>query len=76
VHIAWHPLGQVLGVGLLVGAGLVIVFAVGVLGLSRAQVAREGGRADPLGTGLAGLCFLVCAAAVLYGIYLIVPQFH
>ncbi len=76
MHIAWHSLGQVLGVGLLVGAGAVIVFTLGVLGLSRVAVARDNGRGDPLGLGAAGLCFLACAAAVAYGIYLIVPQFH
>lgn len=26
--------------------------------------------------GLSVVCFAICAAAVLYGIYLIVPQFH
>jgi hypothetical protein len=76
MHIAWHSLGQVLGVGLLVGAGAVTVFALGILGLNRVAVARDGGRTDPVGIGVAGLCFLACAAAVGYGIYLIVPQFH
>jgi hypothetical protein len=27
-------------------------------------------------TGVAGLCFAACLAAVLYGLYLIIPQFH
>ena len=27
-------------------------------------------------TSVAGLCFAACLAAVLYGLYLIVPQFH
>jgi hypothetical protein len=76
VHIAWHSLGQVLGVALLVGAGAVIVFTLGVLGLNRVAVARDSGRGDPLGIGIAGVCFLACAAVVVYGIYLIVPQFH
>jgi len=42
----------------------------------RAETARAGGRTDPLGFGVAGLCFLAWPAAVLYGIYLIVPQLH
>ncbi|HKS98305.1 MAG TPA: hypothetical protein VJT31_02145 [Rugosimonospora sp.] len=76
MQIAWHSLGQVLGVGLLVGAGAVIVFTLGVLGLNRVAVAREDGRGDALGAGIAGVCFLACAAIVVYGIYLVVPQFH
>ncbi len=77
MHIAWGSLGQVLMVGLLAGAGLVVIFTVGILGLSRAATVRaDSGRTDPVGYGIAGLAFLVCAAAVLYGIYLLVPQFH
>jgi hypothetical protein len=77
MHIAWGSLGQVLVVGLLAGAGLVVVFTIGILGLSRAETVRaDNGRTDPVGYGIAGLAFLVCAAAVLYGIYLLVPQFH
>ncbi|WP_329459682.1 hypothetical protein [Streptomyces sp. NBC_01497] len=30
----------------------------------------------PLSRFVAGLCFLACLAAVAYGLYLIVPQFH
>lgn len=77
MHLAWGSLVQVLAVGLLAGAGLVVVFTIGVLGLSRAAAVREAdGRTDPVGYGMAALAFLVVAAAVLYGIYLIVPQFH
>lgn len=76
MQIAWASLGQVLLVGLIAGAGSVTVFAVGVLGLSRAATAREAGRTDVLGYGLAGLCFLVVIAVVLYGLYLIIPQLH
>lgn len=76
MQIAWASLGQVLLIGLVAGAGTVTVFAVGVLGLSRAATARETGHTDPVGYGVAGLCFLLCAAAVLYGLYLLIPQFH
>ena len=70
---------------------VVVVFALGVLGLARYEGARyegaryegakEAGAGDAGGTSAlslaqAGLCFLACAAVVAYGIYLIVPQFH
>jgi hypothetical protein len=76
MHIAWRSLGEVLLVGLVAGAGLVILYTVAVVGLSRIAVARETGHTDLWGAGLAAVCFLGCAAGVLYGIYLIVPQFH
>ena len=56
---------------------VVVVFAVGVLGLARVEGARENdGGTHTLGLAQAGLCFVACAAVVAYGIYLIVPQFH
>jgi len=30
----------------------------------------------PIATGAAVLCFAVCVAAVLYGLWLLIPQFH
>ncbi|GAA5179800.1 hypothetical protein GCM10023322_10680 [Rugosimonospora acidiphila] len=74
--IAWHSLGLVLAVGLLAGAGTVLVFTGGVLGLAMAEGSRERGGNGLAGRGLAGVCFLLCALGVAYGIYLIVPQFH
>ncbi|MGC0355582.1 hypothetical protein RKD25_002871 [Streptomyces sp. SAI-124] len=57
---------------------MVVVFALGVLGLARFEGARAdgGGGTSALGIAQAGLCFLACTAVVAYGIYLIVPQFH
>lgn len=56
---------------------MVVVFALGVLGLARAEAAREeNGTGSTVGLTQAGLCFVACAAVVAYGIYLIVPQFH
>lgn len=74
-----HALWQIVVVGLLAGAGLPALFAVGLRALSL----RPGGapvRADDehvvggsaVGMGAAGLCFAVVLAAVGYGIYIIV----
>jgi hypothetical protein len=73
-------LWQIIVVGLLAGAGLPALFAIGLRALN-----MPGTRAQPVGadseqvyggstTGLAvaGLCFAVVLAAVGYGIYLIV----
>jgi len=64
--------------GLVLGAGLPSLFAVGLFSLSkgpRARAATEGGDSDvlvggnPLGMVIAGLCFLVILAALAWGIY-------
>ncbi|MCT9077617.1 hypothetical protein [Streptomyces fulvoviolaceus] len=77
MSIDWTALGQVTAVSIGVTVAVVVVFALGVLGLARFEGAREeGGGTSALGVTQAGLCFLACAAVVAYGIYLIVPQFH
>ena len=78
MSIDWTALGQVTAVSVGVTIAVVVVFALGVLGLARFEGAREdgGGGTSTLGMAQAGLCFLACAAVVAYGIYLIVPQFH
>ncbi|MDC2958471.1 hypothetical protein ACIGDI_10225 [Streptomyces sp. NPDC085900] len=77
MSLDWNALGQVTAVSIGVTVAVVVVFALGVLGLARHEGAREeGDGASSLGTAQAGLCFLACAAVVAYGIWLIVPQFH
>ncbi|MFG3144621.1 hypothetical protein [Streptomyces sp. NPDC048243] len=81
MHLDWTALGEVAAVSTGVTVAVVVVFALGVLGLARVEAAREGAAdtgapGGALGITQAGLCFLACAAVVAYGIYLIVPQFH
>lgn len=77
MQLDWNALGEVAAVSTGVTVAVVVVFALGVLGLARTETAREGdGGTDAVGLGVAGLCFVACAAVVAYGIYLIVPQFH
>ncbi|MGW2932044.1 hypothetical protein ACWDA7_09270 [Streptomyces sp. NPDC001156] len=77
MHLDWTALGEVTAVSIGVTVGVVVVFALGVLGLAQVEHARErDGGTHAVGIAQAGLCFLACAAAVAYGIYLIVPQFH
>ncbi|MGW1782188.1 hypothetical protein ACWCQQ_24080 [Streptomyces sp. NPDC002143] len=79
MSIDWTALGQVAAVSVGVTVAVVTAFALGVLGLARAEGVREdraAGGASAVGLAQAGLCFLACAAVVAYGICLIVPQFH
>ncbi|MFI1967548.1 hypothetical protein BLA24_28605 [Streptomyces cinnamoneus] len=79
MHINWEALGQVFGVSLVVTVGLVGVFTLGIIGTSPRKpqeqpdgtVAAVAGPAALVRTG-AYACYALCAAAVGYGIYLIV----
>ncbi|MEU7720891.1 hypothetical protein [Streptomyces tibetensis] len=72
MKIDWAALGSVFGVSLVVTVALVGLFTIGITGLSRRERAvAQGGSAGLAVTG-AYACFAACAAAVGYGIYLIV----
>jgi hypothetical protein len=74
-------LWRIVGIGLLAGAGLPAVFALGVRALAGvSHVPVEGAEDDqiiggsPGSRAIAGLCFAVVVAAIGYGIYLIVKS--
>lgn len=79
IRIHWAGLIQVTEAAFVFGVGIVVVFALGVLGLAqvdRAGAAEHRSAARASGYAVAGVAFALCAAAVGYGLYLIVPQFH
>ncbi|MFD5159611.1 hypothetical protein ACFWMJ_16290 [Streptomyces hawaiiensis] len=77
MRLDWTALGQVAAVSVGATVAVVVVFALGVLGLARLEGTRgHQGGTFALGLTQATLCFLACSAVVAYGIYLIVPQFH
>jgi hypothetical protein len=72
-------LWRIIGIGLLAGAGLPAIFALGVRALgSGPDTATDGVEHEQVigatrtGMAVAGLCFAVVLAASGYGIYLIV----
>jgi hypothetical protein len=73
-----HAIWNILWVGVLLGAGLPALFALGLLALDydETDAAVASGTAavtrNPVRIGAAGLCFAVVVAAVAYGIYFIV----
>ncbi|AVZ72297.1 hypothetical protein SLUN_08920 [Streptomyces lunaelactis] len=73
MNIDWVALGSVFGVSLVATVALVGLFTLGVVGLTKQESAsgQGGGTAAMARTG-AYACFALCAAAVSYGIYLIV----
>lgn len=76
MNIDWAALGTVFGVSLIATVTLVGLFTLGIAGLSRQpEPAERGGQAGGsllLARAGAYVCFGLCAAAVAYGIYLIV----
>lgn len=87
--IDFSAIGIVAGVGFVAAVGVVLVYALGLrlLGTGQpvdaggdhtqyAEETKRSGRTPPVALAAAGLCFAVCAAAVLYGIWMTIPQFH
>ncbi|NBE55744.1 hypothetical protein [Streptomyces boluensis] len=72
MDIDWAALGSVFGVSLVATVALVGLFTLGVVGLSKQEAATAQGGTAPLARSGAYACFALCAAAVAYGIYLIV----
>jgi hypothetical protein len=72
MHIDWAALGSVFGGSLGATVALVAVFTLGIVGLSHRERATAQGDSAPLALTGAYACFAACAAAVAFGIYLIV----
>ncbi|MDQ0990160.1 hypothetical protein [Streptomyces sp. V3I7] len=74
MKIDWAAIGSVFGVSLAVAVGLVALFTLGVSGLSRRERAVAQGDSAALALTGAYVCFAGCAAAVAYGIHLIMAK--
>ncbi|MGI5399849.1 hypothetical protein ACQEVG_10430 [Streptomyces sp. CA-135486] len=72
MKIDWAALGSVFGVSLVATVALVGLFTLGVVGLTKQESAAAQGGSAVLARTAAYACFALCAAAVSYGIYLII----
>jgi hypothetical protein len=72
VTINWADFGKVFAATVVSAVCLVVLFSVGVIGLSQQATAREKGQAGTAPFTGAVICFALCLAIVGYGIYLIV----
>jgi hypothetical protein len=78
-----QAVAEIIGVGLLAGAGLPVLFAYGIKALGRPAKGAVGqaGSDDlvggnPAGIAVAAVCFAIVLAAIGYGIYIIVVSGH
>ncbi|MFJ7288117.1 hypothetical protein ACIQUC_07370 [Curtobacterium sp. NPDC098951] len=89
MEIDFTSIGLVAGVGFVAAVGIVLVYTLGLrlLGLGqpvdaggeRTRYSEEtprSGHTPPVALAGAVVCFAVCVAAVLLGIWLTIPQFH
>ncbi|TCU50560.1 MULTISPECIES: hypothetical protein [unclassified Curtobacterium] len=89
MEIDFTSIGLVAGVGFVAAVGIVLVYTLGLrllgtgqpldTGGERTQYSEEtprSGHTPPAALAGAVLCFAVCVAAVLAGIWLTIPQFH
>lgn len=81
--INWSSLILVASVAIGASVGLVTVFSLGMRLLTNARNIQENTKkkqgvkpAEVINRIAAYLMFTICASAVVYGIYLIVPYFH
>ncbi|WNV87179.1 hypothetical protein [Umezawaea sp. Da 62-37] len=74
MHVNWSALGEVLLVALTAGVGVVALFSSGIVALDRRTTARADRRPAGVATATSALCFLACAAVVVYGLYLVVVR--
>ncbi|OMH33100.1 hypothetical protein [Tersicoccus sp. Bi-70] len=72
--INWAAFAIVTVATLVAALTVVFLFSLGVR-LGAIANDRVGGQAQTL-TWASRLCFVGCGAAVLYGVYLIIPAFH
>jgi hypothetical protein len=79
ISIDWGAFGVVLGVSLVAAVGIAVFFAAGIRLLATGspddgQIVHSA--RPPIATFGAGVCFAICIATVLFGLWLIIPQFH
>jgi hypothetical protein len=72
--IEWGKLAQVVWVSLVMGVGVVALYALVVYGGSKAAECRRTGRSASAYLGLAGVCTLGCLAVVVFAIQQIVHK--
>jgi cation transporter-like permease len=72
--IEWNTVGQIFAESLAAGIVIAATFAFGARQVASATGARDAGRRPTANYAIAGLCFLIAAAAVAYGVYFTIDK--
>ncbi len=75
-YVNWSALANVVVVGLIVGAGLPALFAVGVRALAGPGSRDQSGRRSPVRVGIAAASFGAVVMAIVVAVVLIVSGGH
>ena len=76
MKIDWSALGLVAVVALFATAVVVGIVSLGIASLTAADARAAAGRPAGSGKTVGYACLVVAALVVVYGLYLIIPQFH
>ena len=76
MKIDWSALGLVAVVALFATVVVVGIVSLGIASLSAADARVAAGRPAGSGRAIGYACLAMAALVVVYGLYLIVPQFH
>ena len=76
MHVDWAALGIVAVVSIMTSVIFTILLAGGIRLVSAAKIKSNEGESGTATVSLGYLSLSVAALIVLFGIYLIVPQFH
>jgi small-conductance mechanosensitive channel len=76
VKIDWASLGVVAVVTLAVTLVVVAVVSLGIASLVTADNRRTAGNSGTAAQAVGYLCWAIGGLILLYGLYLIIPQFH
>jgi hypothetical protein len=89
MEIDFGAIATVAGVGFVSAVGVVLLYTIGLrlLGVGQpvdaagdhtqyADETTRSGKTPPAAMAGAVLCFAICVAAVLFGVWMTIPQFH
>jgi len=74
--VEWGALAEVLVVGLIIGAGLPALFAIGVRALAGPGSRDAGGHRSPFHIAIGVTCFAIVVAAITLAIVIIASGHH
>jgi hypothetical protein len=76
ISVNWTSLAWAAALSMAIGVTLITVFTVGVLGYDRGIDPHSTQSQRTRGRVLAGTALVICAGAVLFGVYLLIPRLH